>query len=497
VEQKAYVNPYGTYPRSFVCGDGCANKNIPCNGICDAPEDIVIWSNQDYLCGEKCIDRWEARDRKVCDGICVKKTDVCTGVEEEIEGFEEKKDCPGMEEDCSKCTESTPFKCGNDMQCVSVSELCNGERDCPNNEDEEGCCGPFMNKDCTGCSDPSKVKCKNENKCYEKSQLCDGVKDCADNSDEACMDSEGDKCGKMYLCGENILCYNKLCIPNNGTSPWCNTGKVCNGQCIPDEEPCDGKCEEPYKFCEDACVLDHHQCPKGVCKDKNQYPCRNTRECLDKSRFCDRRDDCRDGSDEDDVTCACPGMINCEICQPYHTFKCKDGKQCIRMSDTFNGRKDCNDGSDEEGFDKDTCPGLWNCYNHDNTLNSTLCRNKACRGTCAYEGTEREQWHCRSRCFWRDEQQNCNGECIGIDEICNNGNATCLNYEGFPRREKFPCRAENKCIDNNKPCGGECVDFLDKCGDKCVSPYGDERDCDGKCIPKSEPCNNECIPPRV
>lgn len=88
-----------------------------------------------------------------------------------------------------------------------------------------------------------------------------------------------------------------------------------------------------YK-CVNACTKQHFQCVSNL-------------RCIPKSKRCDNKRNCRDGSDE----------ANCSGCRA-NQFQCKTSKKCISKKLVCNKKKNCKDGSDEEGCPIDTKCGV-------------------------------------------------------------------------------------------------------------------------------------------
>ena len=76
------------------------------------------------------------------------------------------------------------------------------------------------------------------------------------------------------------------------------------------------------------------------CAVGGQWACRNNRECIEFSRYCDGHPDCSDASDE---------SPECE-CHKNGLFSCRN-YECISRLNVCDGKIDCKDGSDE-----DKCP---------------------------------------------------------------------------------------------------------------------------------------------
>lgn len=76
----------------------------------------------------------------------------------------------------------------------------------------------------------------------------------------------------------------------------------------------------------------------AACRD-NEFRC-NDGTCISSRLKCDRRQDCRDGSDEAD----------CTVCRPGE-FQCLTG-ECINQNRKCDRHIDCRDASDEADCSK-------------------------------------------------------------------------------------------------------------------------------------------------
>eukprot|EP00736_Rhodelphis_marinus_P007618 Rmarinus@m.15317 len=182
--------------------------------------------------------------------------------------------------------------------CYYYEFKCDGEWDCPNGYDEEGCA--------LGC-DEGTFSCPDSTVCFPDSYKCDFYLDCADGSDE-----EG--CPAPDCTGK-FACANELeCVSNT----W-----VCDGY----EDCSDGSDEV-----DELCALSAEDCDGFICD--------NDRRCVPDSWVCDVYPDCDDGTDENTETCAV-------TCDESYQFACADGTQCIKANKECNSYFDCFDKSDE------------------------------------------------------------------------------------------------------------------------------------------------------
>ncbi|KAM8873175.1 uncharacterized protein ACB058_004818 isoform 2-T2 [Synchiropus picturatus] len=238
------------------------------------------------------------------DGLeCVMYSHVCDG----------EKDCQdGSDEDgCVSACKSGEFQCAHGNRCIPEQQVCNGENDCQDRSDEMNC-----QRLIDGCHQ----LCDNGTRCIPKSFLCDGERDCADGSDEK-------KCGLIACAFDQYRCM--------------------SGQCVSEGLKCDG-----YSDCSDHSDEMHCARPPNCL---SQLLCPNGHECLQREWRCDGEEDCDDGSDEKNC------IITPVRCRDYQ-WQCGDSNQCIPRSWHCDGKRDCVNFVDEENCSLEKCPAhLYQC----------------------------------------------------------------------------------------------------------------------------------------
>ncbi|XP_071956697.1 low-density lipoprotein receptor-related protein 4-like [Antedon mediterranea] len=409
-------------------------------------------------------------------------------------------------QDCN--CEKDEFTCeleSGDCECIAVQWICDGDKDCPNGQDELNC-------ESSTCSS-NQIACAN-GKCISKSWQCDLDNDCGDASDEIGCDEVNCEGSNKFRCDNKNCIYNRwVCDGDNDCGD--SSDEVCNartcsalefacesGGCIPADWRCDGD-----RDCSDG--YDEVECPIHIIPcSEGQFLC-HTGVCILEGYVCDGEKDCTDGSDElrcstnvqscsisefmcNDRTCInqqwkCDGDYDCddqsdELDCPSSTcsaeqFQCTSGR-CITMSWRCDGDSDCSDDSDEDNCTNSSClANQFRCANNDcislhkvcdgvddcndasdeasiNTCNNIDVNYSSCdeiEGICDQICTKIEDAGVRCTCYngyyLKDDGRNCTdvNECL-IDGTCSQ---ICTNTDG-----SFKC----SCIDGYelRPDGKTC-----------------------------------------
>lgn len=151
------------------------------------------------------------------------------------------------------------FISSSDGSCILLAALCNGNIDCRDGSDENGC--PCREDEFT---------CAFNGVCIDANLHCDGIVDCADKSDE-------------------IRCPT---TPPRVCEPPVNFQCPDTRLCITRERVCDGIADCPGRADEEDCS--EQPCAGVQCLDGT---------CISNRAVCDGVEDCRQGEDE----VGCPG----------------------------------------------------------------------------------------------------------------------------------------------------------------------------------------------
>uniref|UniRef100_A0A915IXK3 Uncharacterized protein n=1 Tax=Romanomermis culicivorax TaxID=13658 RepID=A0A915IXK3_ROMCU len=248
-------------------------------------------------------------------------------------------------------------------------------------------------------------------------------------------------------------------------------------KCINNFQVCDsfrdcyfGEDEDP-KICRNISLTTIAPVPIKVLCPKDHFQCKNGR-CITKEWFCDKKDDCEDGSDEE--------IINCNVTCSSDKFYCKTGESgyCLPSRWRCDGDQDCSDGSDERNC---------SCSLNEFQCNSGMCIQKMfyCDGDydCLDNSDEGEkcnhscsinQFQCKRTKYCIDKAYRCDGtkQCADeSDEIdCPSG---IVKYDcplGF-----FNCEYNNTCVEGKKVCDNvkDCPNDLDELNCKTKAKFFD------------------------
>ncbi|XP_052464691.1 low-density lipoprotein receptor-related protein 2 isoform X8 [Carassius gibelio] len=401
---------------------------------------------------------WNRRDGARVSGVAVENGVISLSVAlREVQQDTTTEDVRPTEVTC----QSPQVSCEGSAVCISRSQHCDGNRDCPDGSDEASCVHT--------CAKTDDFLCKDRRKCVARDLVCDGRSHCTDGSDET---------GCPTTAPETV-----------STSLKCRVGsKPCEDcrECVLYSHVCDGEmdCKDgsDERGCEYRCKADQFQCAHG-------------RMCIDRKQVCDGTPQCQDRSDE----------LDCFSRSHECRHQCDDKTRCIPESFLCDGEKDCVDATDEHNcseikrghinmltLDKDKsglqppapvcrspsvmCPGTSLCISQ-----IRLCDGKkdcpdgsdevSCVDACSKPG----DFLCKDR-----------RKCVARDLVCD-GRSHCTDGSdetGCPTTAPETVSTPLKCRVGSKPCedGRECVLYSHVCdGEMDCKDGSDERGCEYRC----------------
>uniref|UniRef100_A0A8C3AUL6 Si:dkey-88l16.3 n=1 Tax=Cyclopterus lumpus TaxID=8103 RepID=A0A8C3AUL6_CYCLU len=380
---------------------------------------------------------------------------VCDGEHDCMDGSDEQ----GCQENCKQGWE---FQCSHGKMCIPEAQVCDGKWQCSDRSDE---------LDCWKLTKSCEHQCADGKRCIPKKFLCDGEKDCLDGTDEVGC-GNNDHAAKME---EKLFVSSTDALDTSSAPLRCRQGfKPCKDglECVMYSHVCDGERDCQDGSDEEGCAL---ECKAG------EFRCAHGKRCIPPEQVCDGQSDCQDRSDEMDCSTLTDG------CHRH----CDNNTRCIPETFLCDGERDCADGSDEEKCGVVVCSlDQYSCVSGQCVSEALRCdgyadcRDRSDEAYCTRPPRCPSQLRCPDSHECLQKEWLCDG-----DDDCKDGSdeKNCLSSPTKCREYQWQCGDSSQCIPLSWMCDGkkDCHNGVDE--DNCSQR---------KCPSQLYQCGSgECVDP--